>query len=457
MKVKDNFTFGSASSGPQSEGAFDKPNESVFDHWYKKSPEAFFNQVGPSVTSEVYHKFKEDVEIMKGLGLTSFRTSIQWSRLIEDFDALTVSEKAVSFYREYFKCLLEAGITPYVNLYHFDMPIKLQDRGGLANKAVMDLYVEYAKKCFELFGDLVKYWFTFNEPIVPIEGAYLYQFHYPLLIDSKQGVQAAYNTALASAKVIKAFKELNIDGEIGIILNLTPSYPASSKYVDKQAAHIADLLFNKSFLDPAVKGEYPRELVELLREYDMLPDYTQEELAIIKENTIDYLGVNYYHPRRIQASDDVLKDGEMLMPEYFAKPYEMPGRRMNPYRGWEIYPEGLYDIAIEIRDNYDNIKWFVSENGMGVENEERFMDEDGFIEDDYRIEFINDHLQNLFKGIEAGSNCVGYHLWTFVDNWSWANAYKNRYGYVSLNLETQKRTVKKSGLWIKNIIEKGEL
>ncbi len=457
MKFKESFTFGTASSGPQSEGAYDKVNDNIFDYWHKIDSKAFFNEIGPNETSAVYLKYKEDVDMMKEMGFTTFRTSIQWSRLIEDFDTCKVNDKAAKFYRDYFEYLIKQGITPYVNLYHFDMPMKLQKCGGLVSKEVMRLYVEYAKVCFTLYGDIVKHWFTFNEPIVPIEACYLYQFHYPLIVDSSLAAQAAYNTALASASAIKEYRKMNLDGEIGIILNLTPSYPRSDDVEDVKAAHISDLLFNRSFLDPAVKGEFPTELVSILKESGIHVDSNSEELSIIRENTIDYLGVNYYQPRRIKKSDLEYKEGDMLMPEHFGQQYEMPGRKMNPYRGWEIYPEGLYDIAINIRDNYNNIKWFVSENGMGVENEERFMDENGFISDDYRIEFIQDHLKNLWKGIAEGSNCVGYHLWTFVDNWSWANAYKNRYGYVSLNLETKNRVIKKSGLWIKHVIETREI
>ena len=139
-----------------------------------------------------------------------------------------------------------------------------------------------------------------------------------------------------------------------------------------------------------------------------------------------------------------------FFPNYYYDSYEMPGRKMNPYRGWEIYPQGIYDIAINIRDNYNNIPWLITENGMGVENEERFI-KDGMIIDDYRIEFMKDHLRYLHKGIEEGSNCFGYQVWTFIDCWSWLNSYKNRYGLVSLDLKTQERTIKKSGYWFKEL------
>ena len=138
------------------------------------------------------------------------------------------------------------------------------------------------------------------------------------------------------------------------------------------------------------------------------------------------------------------------MPDMYFDRYDMPNKRMNPYRGWEIYPRGIYDIAMNIKENYNNIEWMITENGMGVEGEERFI-VDGVIEDDYRIDFYKDHLIWLNKAIGENANCIGYHVWTFIDNWSWLNAYKNRYGLVSLNLEDGKRTIKKSGRWFKEL------
>ena len=351
--------------------------------------------------------------------------------------------------------LLEEGIMPIMNLFHFDMPMCMQEIGGWESREVVDAYAAFAKKCFELFGDRVKHWTTFNEPIVPVEGGYLYDFHYPNVIDGKRAAQVGFNTMLASAKAIEAYKALGQDGKIGIVLNLTPSYPRSTENAeDVKAAHIADLFFNRSFLDPSVKGEFPSDLVELLKENDVLPTYEANDLEIIKNNTIDFLGVNYYQPRRIKAKEtEVNKD--VFMPDWFFDNYEMPGRKMNPYRGWEIYEKGIYDICINLRDNYGNIEFYISENGMGVEGEEQYINAEGVIEDDYRIEFIKDHLAWLHKGIEEGANCRGYHLWTFIDCWSWTNSYKNRYGLIALDLATQKRTIKKSGRWFKELSEQG--
>ena len=263
-------------------------------------------------------------------------------------------------------------------------------------------------------------------------------------------LQVAYNIALASALAVKEFKKLNLKSKIGIILNITPSYPRSNNKFDVKAAHIADLFATNSFLDPCVKGEYSKDLVEILKKHDLLPSYTEEELKIIKENTVSFLGINYYQPLRVCAKANLPNDNAPFMPTYYYDTYIMPGRRINKYRGWEIYPHALYDIAKNIQNNYGNIEWFVAENGMGVEDEARFK-KDGIIQDDYRIDFIKQHLVELHKAIEEGSNCKGYMHWTFIDCWSWLNAYKNRYGFIELDYNTQKRYIKKSGYWFKEL------
>ncbi|WP_321386330.1 glycoside hydrolase family 1 protein [uncultured Enterococcus sp.] len=450
------FWWGSAASGPQTEGRVegDGKGESIWDHWYQQEPEKFFDQVGTEKTSQVYTKYKEDIRLMKETGHNSFRTSIQWSRLIPEGTG-AVNQKAVDFYNEYIDGLIEAGIEPFMNLYHFDMPMKLQEQGGWLNRATVDAYVAYAKICFELFGDRVKKWFTHNEPIVPVEGGYLYQFHYPEEINMKHAVQVGYHEVLSNALTVKAYHEMDLEGEIGIILNLTPSYPRDEKNLaDVKAAAIADAFFNRSFLDPAVKGEFPAELVEIVKELDMVPAIQKGDLALIKEHTIDLLGINYYQPRRIKAKESAIDHSNGPMPDDYFDNYDMPGKKMNPYRGWEIYEKGIYDILTNVRENYGNIPCYISENGMGVEGEERYRNAEGVVEDDYRIEFVKDHLRYVHQALEEGSGCLGYHMWTCMDNWSWMNAYKNRYGFIAVDLEQDgKRTIKKSGHWFKSVTE----
>lgn len=455
----NNFWWGAATSGPQSEGRFNKKHANVFDYHFEIEPEKFHNQVGPDVASNFYNSYKEDIHMMRSIGMNSLRTSIQWSRLIDDLETNTVNQDAVDFYNNVIDTMLAEGMTPVMNLHHFDLPEELYDKyGGWESKKVVELYVGFAEKCFELFGDRVKFWATHNEPMVVVEGEYLFQFHYPNIVNGKKAVQVAYNLNLASAKAIQAFRKLNIaDAQIGTILNLTPTYAASDAPEDQEAARIAELWNNKMFLEPAVYGHFPAELEELLTKDKVLWETSDEEKEILKNNTVDFLGVNFYHPNRVKAPDVAPNSVGEWMPDRYYDAYDMPGRRVNLDRGWEIYPKALYDIAVNIKENYKNIPWYVSENGMGVSNEERFKNSAGMIEDDYRIDFVQEHLDWLHRGIEEGSNCFGYHMWTPIDCWSWLNSYKNRYGFISNNIHTQIKTIKKSGYWFKEVTERNGL
>lgn len=449
----DNFLWGAATSATQTEGSIthDGKSDNIWDFWFKQCPDKFHDGVGPTVTSDFYQQYHNDIQLMQKLNFNSFRTSLSWSRLMPDGE--NINPQAVDFYNDVIDDLLLAGIEPIINLFHFDMPMHLQNKGGWENPSIIEMFSHYAQTAFKLFGDRVKRWTTFNEPIVPVEMGYLNTYHYPAVVDMKRAVTVAYHSMLASAKAIEAFKELNTDGEIGIILNLTPSYPRSERKEDQQAAHIADLFYNRSFLDPSVYGYYPKDLIDLLDQYQLLPKRVDGDEALLKANTVDFLGVNYYQPRRVKHRDEPI-DETILTPESFFSYYQDPQRRMNPYRGWEIYERGLYDIAMRIKAEYNNIPWYVSENGMGVSDEERFSNDEGMIEDDYRIEFYQEHLKWLHLAIDEGANCFGFHTWTFIDNWSWLNAYKNRYGFYRLDLTTQKRSLKKSGLWYSDVAKR---
>ena len=449
------FWWGGATSGPQNEGRFHKPHVNVFDYHYDTKPEDFFRYVGPDVASDFYHLYESDIALFKDLGFNSLRTSIQWTRLIDDLEEGSLNPEGVAYYNRVIDALLAAGIRPIINLHHFDLPIELYERyGGWESKHVVELFVKFARQAFECFGDRVTDWMTFNEPMVVVEGQYLYGFHYPMLVDGKKAVQVAYNLQLASAKAIQAYRQINRNpaGRVTIALNLTPAYPASQSEEDLAAAHFANLFVNRLFLDASVKGHFPEELVDILAKDGVLWESTPEELAIIRDNRVDYIGVNYYHPHRVKAPE--ISPNSLTvdwMPQRYFNDYQMPGRRMNVDKGWEIYPQALYDIAKNLQDNYDNIPWFVSENGIGVSREERYLDQTGIIQDQYRIQFFSEHLYWLNRAMQEGANCFGYHVWTPVDGWSWLNAYKNRYGLISNDIHTQTRTVKRSGWWFKDL------
>lgn len=444
----ENFMWGGASSGPQSEGGSCEgrkaPNE--WDYWFSINPERFYNNVGPSRTSDFYHKYKEYIKMMKEAGVKSYRTSIQWSRVILNREG-DVNPEGIQFYHKVIDELRAAGIEPMLCLHHFDLPYYWVEKGGFENRDIVEAYTYFASVCFQEFGKKVTYWTTFNEPIIIPETGYFYQRHYPAVCDAQRAVNAGYHIQLSSSCAVREFKRLGMPGKIGIVINLTPSYcenPQDEK--DVQAAKTVDLIFNRSFLDPSVLGVYPKELKALLDSESLTVPVKDGDLDIIRQNTVDYLGVNYYHPRRVKAR--VTPFEGPLMPDKYFEPYTFAGQKMNTSRGWEIYEPAIYDIAMNIKENYGNLPWYISENGMGIMDEEQFMDAEGTVQDDYRIEFIKGHLKYLHRAIEEGANCFGYHLWAPFDCWSWSNAYKNRYGLLRVDItDGCKITMKKSGKW----------
>lgn len=454
LTFPDGFLWGAAASGPQTEGFFNKPHKSIMDHWYDLRPDDFFNQVGPDVTCDFMHHYEEDFALMKQLGFNSYRTSIQWTRLIRDLETGEPDPEGAAFYRNVIQAAKKNGIELIFNLHHFDLPEELLERyGGWTSRHVVDLYVKYARTAFSLFGNDVHRWVTFNEPMVIAEAGYLYGFHWPKYsCRGKEAVQVIYHLNLASALAIQAYRSMNLPGTIGIILNLTPAYPRSDSPEDLAASAFAEDFCNRFFLMPAVHGVFPERLIRILKQDGVLFEELPEDAAILRQNTVDFLGLNYYHPRRVKARETSL-DTTAWVPDRYFEDYEMPDRRINPYRGWEIYPKAVYDIAMAVKQEYRNIPWYLSENGMGVEGEERFIDASGRINDDYRIAFYEEHLEWLHRAIEEGSACFGFHAWTAIDCWSWNNAFKNRYGFAALDLCTGKRTVKQSGDWFKTVAE----
>jgi len=460
VNIPDDFIIGAAASAWQTEGWSGKKEsqDSYLDLWYKNNKNVWHNGYGPGVATNFYNRYKEDIGIMADIGLTHYRTSINWSRFLSDYEEAEVDEDYAAYIDKVIDELLEKGVEPMICLEHYEVPAYLFEKyGGWNSTHVVDLFVKYADKVLDRFGHKVKHWFTFNEPIVVQTRVYLDAIRYPFEQNTKKWMQWNFHKALATAKVVELFKQKGLKektgAKIGVILNPEVTYARSSAPHDQQAAQVYDLFFNRIFMDPSIKGEYPQQLFDLMVEHDIAFDYTQEDLEVIKENTVDYVGINLYYPHRVKARTNAWNEGAPFHPSFYYEMFDMPGKKMNPFRGWEIYPQIMYDMAIRMKEEYGNIEWFIAENGMGVENEARYKDDEGRIQDDYRIEFISEHMKWLLKAVEEGSNCKGYMLWAFTDNVSPMNAFKNRYGLVEINLEDNRnRKKKKSALWYKSII-----
>ncbi|HGK4753944.1 glycoside hydrolase family 1 protein [Enterobacter cloacae] len=455
IAIPQDFILGAAASAWQTEGwSGKKPGQdSWIDLWYKNDRHVWHNGYGPAVATDFINRFREDVALMKQAGLTHYRTSINWSRFLTDYENATVDEEYAAYYDALFDEMHRQGIEPMICLEHYELPgVLLDTYGGWASKHVVELFVRYAEKVFARYHDKVTRWFTFNEPIVVQTRVYLDALRWPYEQNTSTWMQWNHHKVLATAKVVKLFREKGYRGSVGCILNPEVTYPRSCAPHDLRAAEMYDLFYNRVFLDPLVHGRYPAELFTLLEQHQVEWEYTADELALIADNTVDELGINLYYPHRVKAPSRAWHPDTPFHPAYYYEPFELPGRRMNRSRGWEIYPRIIYDMAMRIKKDYRNIDWFVAESGMGVENEAQFRNRDGIIDDTYRIDFISEHLYYTLLAREEGANCHGYMLWAFTDNVSPMNAFKNRYGLIEIDLDNQRaRRAKKSASWFRQL------
>lgn len=452
IKFPKNFELGASISALQTEGhGCTKAGLNTFDAFFKERPDLFFNQVGPQLTCNITNHYKEDISMFKTIGFDSLRTGFAWSRLFPDGENLDLT--AVEFYHNYIQEYKNNQIKLYMTLFHFDMPLWAHEKGGWSSREVINSFVKYAKFVFEEFASEVDCFVTFNEPLVPVYEGYLDNRHYPGIKDPQEAIKQAFGIFLAHAKVIQSHREMNIKKPIGVVYNWNYTYPLSNQPEDLRAAQIQDAYVNRGPLDIMYKGYISPILIQTLKQYGMVPPHTPEELEIIRKTEIDFLGINYYFPSRIRQAKDFAK-ATWAMEEIVQ---EIPSTaKMNPFRGWEIYPEALYDIGMTIKNEFNNIPWYIAENGMGVENEERFRNASGMIEDDYRIEYLETHLQAIKKSMNQGSNCFGYHMWAALDCWSFRNAFKNRYGFIEVDLNDMSRHFKKSAFWYQELIKNKE-
>lgn len=457
LSIPENFILGAASSAWQTEGWKGKKEgqDSYLDEWYKKEKFVWHNGYGPAVATNFMEKYQEDIDLMKEIGLTHYRTSINWARFFVDHDKLIVDEQYATHIDSVINALIVAGVEPMLCLEHYESPTFLSEKyDGWSSRKVVDLYTAYAKIAFERYGDRVKNWFTFNEPIVPQTRIYLDAIRWPHHQDTKKWMVWNYHKTLATAKAVEVYHSLNLNGRIGCVLNPEMVYARSDSKEDRKAAEMYDLFFNRVFFDPMIKGEYSPKLIELCKIHGIYFNPEQEDIEVIKKNQIDFVGINQYYPKRVKAPRYEWNKDTPFHPEMFYEVFDLPGKRMNNSRGWEIYPKIVYDIGYYLKDNYGNLPWLITENGMGRENEEKHMDNSGHVIDDYRIDFISEHLKWLLKAVNEGIPCEGYMLWAFTDCVSPMNAFKNRYGLIRIELDDKRtRSMKKSATWYHSLIE----
>ncbi|MFA0507528.1 MULTISPECIES: glycoside hydrolase family 1 protein [unclassified Vibrio] len=462
MKFSNSFLFGAATAAYQIEGAIDKDGKgpSNWDEFVKISGKTFENTTG-ELAVDHYHRYKEDIRLMAEMGLESYRFSIAWPRIIPNGTG-EVNQKGIDFYNNIIDECLHYGIVPFVTLYHWDLPLELEKQGGWTNKATIDAFVNYAKVCFEAFGDRVKHFITFNETVVFCGHGYLAGAHPPGIKDEpKLYFQATHNVFSAHAKAVLAYKELNQYGDIGLSHVFSPAFSVDDSIDNKWAERHANQFGINWYYDPILKGHYPDYVLKILEERGWMPEILEEErLALTQAAPLnDFIGLNYYQPVRVVrilgqaehvehsrenatgAPGNPSFDGEY-------RSVSMKDKRYTKW-GWEISPEGFVDGLRLLKDYYGDVTIYITENGLG--------DEDPIIEGEIcdipRINFINDHLVAVKKAIDEGVNIQGYYAWSAIDLLSWLNGYKKQYGFIYVDHQNNLDRKKKASFhWYKDII-----
>ncbi|MHB0968760.1 MAG: GH1 family beta-glucosidase [Thermoanaerobaculia bacterium] len=388
------------------------------------------------VACDHYHRYPEDIALMRDLGLTAYRFSISWPRIVPDGNK-RVNVKGVAFYDRLVDALLEAGIEPMATLYHWDLPAALDDQGGWLNRDIAAWFSDYAEVMFRSLDDRVKLWTTINEPWVVSDGGYLHGGLAPGHRDRFEAPIASHNLLRAHGYAVTAYRALGRH-QIGLVVNLEPKYAASGHDEDAAAVRRADAYTNRQFLDPVFLGTYPEELAEMYG--DAWPKFESRDFKVIGPR-LDFLGINYY-TRGLTGNDpsqDVDRATHVRNP-----------RATYTEMGWEVYPQGLYDALLWVKERYGDIPLYVTENGAAFYDPP--LAEEDPLPDPPRVEYLHKHLEAARAAIGSGVGLRGYFVWSLLDNFEWNKGYSKRFGIVHVDFESQKRTLKHSAKFYADVI-----
>jgi beta-glucosidase len=431
------FLWGAATAAYQIEGSplADGAGQSIW-HRFSHTPGMTANGDTGDIACDHYHRYKEDVTLMRELGLTAYRFSISWSRILPDGTG-RINEAGLDFYRRLVDELLAANIKPVATLYHWDLPAALDDRGGWLNRDIAGWFAEYANVMFAALDDRVHMWTTLNEPWVVSDGGYLHGALAPGHRNHFEAPIASHNLLRAHATAVQAYRAVGRN-QIGLVVNLAPKYPVSELDDDLAAVRRADAYMNRQFLDPVYLGSYPRELEEMYAQ--AWPDLPLSDFDLLRE-PFDYLGINYYTRTltRFDASVPLQRAAEVRNP-----------RATYTETGWEVFPQGLTDILNWVTQRYGRIPLYVTENGSAFYDPP--VATNGILEDPLRVDYLQRHLHAVADAIHEGADVRGYFAWSLLDNYEWSHGYSKRFGLIHVDYETQKRTMKRSALAYRDVI-----
>lgn len=439
MAFPKDFIWGAATSSYQIEGAAleDGRGECIW-HRFSHTPGKVLNGDTGDVACDHYHRYEDDVQLMKQLGLQAYRFSISWPRVLPRGTG-AVNEKGLDFYDRLVDTLLGANITPFATLYHWDLPQVLQDQGGWENPASVNWFVDYTRLMTERLGDRVKSWATFNESwVVAFVGNETGE-HAPGNTDKRIALKVAHHLLLSHGAAIPVIRETVPDAYAGIVITAGAEHAYSNSEADRKAQQLRREMAHLWFMTPLFKGHYPGHAVKV--QQHLLEDIDLD--AVKAANVpIDWMGLNYYTRRVFKANED----GNPYPPQLVTVP-DVPHTEMD----WEIYPEGLYEVLLEWHETFDLPDIYITENGAAFDDPDPA---NGVVEDPDRVAYLREHFLAAERAIQKGVPLKGYFVWSLLDNFEWGWGYTKRFGIIHVDFETQKRTFKQSANfymdWIAN-------
>ncbi|MDQ2931990.1 MAG: GH1 family beta-glucosidase [Gemmatimonadota bacterium] len=436
-RFPDRFLWGAATSAYQIEGypLADGAGPSIWER-FAHTPGNVVNDDTGDIATDHYHRFRDDVKLMRELGLTSYRFSIAWSRILPEGTG-RVNDAGIAFYDKLIDALLEANIAPMVTLYHWDLPEALDARGGWLNRDVAHWFSEYAHHCFRAFDDRVPKWVTLNEPWVVMDGGYVSNVLAPGHRNFREAPIVTHNLLRAHGAAVRDYRACGGQHEIGLVVNLEPKYPATDSPEDLAATSRADAYMNRQYLDPVFLGSYPEELLEIYG--DSMPVIEPDDWPLI-QTPFDFLGINYYSRNVVRAVPDLPLRAARVRQE----------GPVHTEMDWEVFPEALTRVLVWIKDRYGNRPMYITENGAAFDDPPHVTE--GIVDDPLRVWYFRDHLRAAHDAIAAGVDLRGYFAWSLLDNFEWSYGYGKRFGIVHVDFDTLERTPKSSARFYSEVI-----
>jgi beta-glucosidase len=444
LAFPEGFLWGAATAAYQIEGAWnrDGKGESVWDRFTHRKHHIRNGDTGDHACDH-YRRMAKDVELIRSLGLQSYRFSISWTRVLPQGRG-KVNPKGLGFYDRLVDKLLEAGAAPNATLNHWDFPQALEDLGGWPDRRSADWFTEYARVVFDKLGDRVAMWATHNEPYIVAFLGYATGDFAPGMADWKMGIRAAHHLLLAHGQAVDLFRQSGCKGKIGIVLDHPWYIPLSDKPEDVAARNRTFDAAQGIFLEAIFHGRYP----ELLSQWSKstVPEIEPGDMKVISR-PIDFLGINHYNTVAIGFSSR----GGFL--KTVREEYSSPAMGKNVL-GWGIHPGGMTAVLESIRDRYGNPPVYITENGTALVDTP---DSRGFVEDWGRVEYLRSYLRAVHRAVAGGCDVRGYFVWSLMDNFEWAYGYEPRFGIVRVEYRTMRRIPKRSALWYREVIQRNGL